>query len=168
MITRALVLGCFDLTHAGHFHLFECAKKIADEVHVGVASDSLVRAFKGEDRPIYSLRERMWIIQRCRDVDFVHDYGIEDSTKADNENCQKLLVDQVNPMFFVEGADKKGVVLKGYLERRGILRVETPRLSEEVTTGYYIKKIRESTPKKMGLEGLARARGDVSPYYYPR
>ena len=167
MKTKALVLGSFDLTHAGHFHLFECAAEIADEVHVGVASDALVRAFKGEDRPIYPLTQRLWIIERCRDVHAVHIYGDEDSMKSHNDVAQKQLVELVKPDFFVEGEDKKGSDLRGWIEAKGIQRISTPRLGKEVTTSHFIHKIRGSSDPT-GFQAFAQARRDASHYYYPQ
>ena len=161
MASRALVFGTFDLTHAGHFHLFECASKYADEVHVGVAHDSLVRAFKGADRPIYLLDQRLWIIERCRDVYAVHVYGDPDSQKSDNATVQKSLVEKVNPQFFIEGEDKKGSDLRDWIEAKGIKRISTPRLSTEITTAHFIHKIRQGA-----MTAPLEARRDVAPYYY--
>ena len=164
---KALVVGSFDLTHAGHFHLFECAAELADEVHVGVASDALVRAFKGADRPFYPIAQRIWIIERCRDVTEVHIYGSLHSTVDDNSGEQILLVNRIKPDVFVEGEDKKGAVLSGWLESRGIERISTPRLSPEITTSHYVKKIRATQPKEPDINAMLQARRDVSPYYYP-
>lgn len=166
-MTKALVIGSFDLTHAGHFHLFTCAAEVADEVHVGVAHDSLVRAFKGNDRPIYPIDQRLFIISRCKHVTDVHIYGDASSMKADNDTAQKQLIKMLQPDFFVEGEDKKGSVLRGWLEAEGIQRISTPRLSTEITTSHFIKKIRASAESCYGFKDFAQARRDVSPYYYP-
>ena len=163
MNTKALVIGSFDLTHAGHFHLFELAAGYADEVHVGVAHDSLVRAFKGRDRPIYPIEQRVWMIERCRHVDHVHIYGNANSKKSDNDAEQKILVEKIEPQLFVEGEDKQGADLRGYLEKKGIERVSTPRLGYDVTTSHFIAKIRQQKPRGSFLQGVR----DVSRYYYP-
>lgn len=167
MAKKALVLGSFDLTHAGHFHLFESASKLADEVHVGIAHDSLVRAFKGDDRPIYSVGERRYMIRMCKYVTHVYIYGDPSSTKDMNDHEQQLIVLKVKPDIFVQGVDKQDAPdLPGWLEDQGIQRVSTPRLSPEITTSHFIRKIREVEPK--GFEAFAKARGDVSQYYYPQ
>ena len=118
MNTKALVIGSFDLTHAGHFHLFELAAGYADEVHVGVAHDSLVRAFKGRDRPIYPIEQRVWILERCSYVDHVHIYGNANSKKSDNDSEQKILIEKVQPQLFVEGEIRKGLSCEVTLKRK--------------------------------------------------
>ena len=163
MNTKALVIGSFDLTHAGHFHLFELAAGYADEVHVGVAHDSLVRAFKGRDRPIYPIEQRVWILERCSYVDHVYIYGNAQSKKSDNDAEQKILIEKVQPHLFVEGEDKKGSVLRGYLEKKGIERVSTPRLGEDVTTSHFLKKIRQQPHPGASAQDVR----DVSRYYDP-
>ena len=163
MNTKALVIGSFDLTHAGHFHLFELAAGYADEVHVGVAHDALVRAFKGADRPIYPIEQRVWILERCSYVDHVHIYGNAQSTKSDNDTEQKILVEKIEPHLFVEGEDKQGSVLRGYLEKKGIERISTPRLGIEVTTSHFIKKIRQQPHPEASAQDVR----DVSRFYDP-
>ena len=163
---KALVVGSFDLTHAGHFHLFECAAVYADEVHVGVASDALVREFKGEDRPIYPIEQRIWIIERCKHVTKAYTYGTApDATKEWNHSAQISLVNTIKPDVFVEGEDKQGEVLHGWLESQGIKRISTPRLSPEITTTHFVNKIRNTPEAK--VDAMLKARGDVSSYYYP-
>lgn len=162
---KSLSVGVFDLVHAGHFNLFWHASQIADEVHVGIASDALAREFKGYDRPFFALRERVYLIQGCKYVDKVHVYGCDTSTKDDNEDALRALVAKVCPDFFVEGEDKKGSDLKGYIEDLGIERVSTPRLGTHVTTSTYIRAIRQEMPVKD--RKFIEARDKASRYYRP-
>ena len=49
--------GCFDLLHPGHVRCLEQARALGDLLVVGVNSDSSVRQFKGDARPILSDRK---------------------------------------------------------------------------------------------------------------
>ena len=134
---RILVLGCFDLTHAGHFDHFKRARQQGDELHVGVAHDSLVRAFKGPGRPIFLLPDRCAIIQACRYVTSVKVYGNRNSGRDTNEADMKALVEEVQPHIFCEGQDSavRGGVLPGYLEELGVKRVVFPTPLTKDTNG---------------------------------
>ena len=47
--------GCFDIIHAGHVHLLNEAKKFGDILIVAVNSDSSIKKFKSQSRPIGAL-----------------------------------------------------------------------------------------------------------------
>jgi len=63
--------GVFDLIHAGHIDLLEFAKNNGDYLVVGINDDQSVRKFKGGDRPIFPLEERMEILEAIQYVDFI-------------------------------------------------------------------------------------------------
>ncbi len=63
--------GVFDVPHIGHPRYLKAAKEKGEILIVGVHSDGLVRERKGEDRPIYSLEERMEFLSYYSFVDFV-------------------------------------------------------------------------------------------------
>lgn len=155
---KVLVLGTFDLVHAGHIHLFQLAAGYG-ELHVGVAHDALVREFKGVDRPIFPMSQRIYIIKACRYVSKVHVYGNPETSRCmDNEDAQKQLVERLEPDIFVQGADKdKNPDLWGYLEKKGIQRISTPRLDAKfITTTHYIQRIllgSHVTPSEVDLSG---------------
>jgi len=50
--------GCFDLLHVGHVRNLQGAKKLGDVLIVALNSDSSVRNYKGERRPIITARDR--------------------------------------------------------------------------------------------------------------
>ena len=68
-----LTNGCFDLLHAGHIHLLQQARQLADALFVAVNSDESVRALKGPKRPVQSERERAYALGalECTDALFV-------------------------------------------------------------------------------------------------
>ncbi|MCP5048594.1 MAG: adenylyltransferase/cytidyltransferase family protein [bacterium] len=63
--------GVFDLLHAGHVELLEFARNSGDYLIVGINDDASVKRFKGEDRPIYPLEERMEVLEAVMFVDFI-------------------------------------------------------------------------------------------------
>ena len=66
---RVYVDGVFDLTHYGHYKLFQQAKKLGDILIVGVLSDEECRNYKRN--PILSEKERAENIRCCGHVDHV-------------------------------------------------------------------------------------------------
>ena len=66
-----LANGNFDLLHVGHVRYLRGAKALGGKLVVAVNSDQLVRALKGEGRPIMPERERAEIVSALADVDAV-------------------------------------------------------------------------------------------------
>jgi len=66
-----LTIGCFDLLHGGHVRYLSEAKKYGDKLIVGIKSDDLVRAIKGEGRPIRDAVDRAIVIAGFSCVDLV-------------------------------------------------------------------------------------------------
>ena len=160
-----LVLGCFDITHAGHFDLFEQAKQrnsdLPNYLVVGLASDALVRAFKGEGRPIFAFEHRRALVEGCRWVDQVIQYGGSESNRETDAADQIKLIETVNPDIFCEGEGSH--VLPGYFEEHGIKRVRLSRIDpKRVCTSYYFKKIQQLSEDRP----TRPAPGDVSPFYF--
>ena len=59
MMTRVMVVGIFDLLHAGHLHYVEQAKSLGEELVVVIAHDETVRKQKHEPVTGQDLRRRM-------------------------------------------------------------------------------------------------------------
>ena len=69
--TIATINGSFDLLHAGHLHiLFEAARQ-AYVLIVALNTDASIKRYKGEQRPICTLEERMAMIAALECVDYV-------------------------------------------------------------------------------------------------
>ena len=68
---KKLVLtnGCFDLLHSGHVFFLKEAAKCADVLWVGINSDASVKQLKGANRPIYSEKERTYILNALSFID---------------------------------------------------------------------------------------------------
>jgi cytidyltransferase-like protein len=72
-----LIVGVFDLFHAGHVKLLERARALGDRLVVVVNGDELTASYKRP--PIMSEQDRLLLIQSCRYVDHAeisNDYSI--------------------------------------------------------------------------------------------
>ena len=59
----------FDLIHHGHLRHFEEVKKNSDILIVSVTSDKFVK--KGDNRPYFSIKDRLYALSKLENVDFV-------------------------------------------------------------------------------------------------
>lgn len=92
----ALTNGTFDLVHAGHVRYLNEAKKLADCLIVGLNSDTSVKKYKSDKRPIVPQTERAEVVDSLQAVDYV---VIFNETTADN------LISKVKPDIYVKGGD---------------------------------------------------------------
>ncbi len=60
---RVWVNGTFDVLHRGHIELLEFASSLG-LVKVGLDTDERVKQLKGESRPVNTLEDRMFFIQK--------------------------------------------------------------------------------------------------------
>ncbi len=67
----AFTNGCFDILHVGHVRYLQEARKTADVLVLGLNSDTLVRAIKGEKRPLVTESERAEVLAGLACVDFI-------------------------------------------------------------------------------------------------
>jgi rfaE bifunctional protein nucleotidyltransferase chain/domain len=82
--------GCFDLLHGGHVHLFREAKKLGD--------DRSIRMIKGPSRPIFSLEERLEILEAIEYIDYLVSFP---------EETPRKIISALLPDVLVKGADWK-------------------------------------------------------------
>tara|TARA_B100000676_G_C18079543_1_gene850211 strand:- start:2582 stop:3943 length:1362 start_codon:yes stop_codon:yes gene_type:complete len=88
--------GCFDILHAGHVHYLEQAKKMGDELVVGLNTDSSVKTLKGKSRPINSLQHRAKVLSSLHCVDRIVSFPDETPIK---------LIKAIKPDLIVKGGD---------------------------------------------------------------
>ena len=62
--------GVFDLFHIGHLNILKNAKKICDNLIVGVTTDQYCKKYKG-NYPLIPFENRLEIIKSIRHVDLV-------------------------------------------------------------------------------------------------
>ncbi len=68
--------GAFDLTHAGHYLMFEEARKQCDYLVVGLQIDPSIDR-KDKHKPIQSMEERFIQLKACRHIDKIEIYNTE-------------------------------------------------------------------------------------------
>ena len=90
--------GCFDLLHAGHVSYLNEARALGDALFVGLNSDDSVKKLKGPRRPINGEKERKYILEHLRCVDFVEIF---------REETPYGLIAHVRPHCLVKGGDWK-------------------------------------------------------------
>lgn len=91
--------GCFDagLT-PGHIECLKFAKKQGNKLVVALNSDASVQRLKGENRPIYSLEERMKIVSSLEFVDYVTWF---------EEDTPYEIIKKIKPKKIIKGGDYK-------------------------------------------------------------
>ena len=72
---KVLTVGVFDYFHYGHLKLLKRAKSYGDYLVVAVQKDEEIHKTKPEANLLYSLEQRMEIIQAINCVDEVVPYG---------------------------------------------------------------------------------------------
>lgn len=64
---KVIVTGCFDWLHSGHIGFFEEVSELGD-LYVVVGHDANARLLKGEGHPLFSQKERRYMVQSIRFV----------------------------------------------------------------------------------------------------
>ena len=126
--------GCFDILHAGHVHYLEKAKKLGDELVVGLNSDSSVKALKGNSRPVNNLEQRAKVLSSLQCVDKVVSFSDETPLK---------LIKAIKPDVLVKGGDYKVKDVVGHKEIKswgGVVKIIP--LVPGLSTTKIIKKLR--------------------------
>lgn len=90
--------GCFDILHSGHVRYLNEAKKLGDILFVGLNSNSSVKLLKGPSRPVNDEKDRKFVLENLRAVDFVEIFS--DETPLE-------LIKLVSPAILVKGGDWK-------------------------------------------------------------
>ena len=126
--------GAFDLLHAGHIALLQKARSLGSFLIVGIVADEPIKKLKGDDRPIMSCMDRMFIVQALRCVGKVILQPEYDPTSVLLELPMKVDV-------LVKGDDWDYIPGTETIEKLGGKLVKLP-YSEGPSTSGYIKKIR--------------------------
>jgi len=130
--------GCFDLLHVGHVRNLQGAKKLGDVLIVALNSDSSVRNYKGERRPIITARDRAEMLSALPEVDYICIFGSKTPVP---------LLKKIKPNVHVKGSDRTVDELpeKELIESLGGMIVLFPHTGRHSTTSIINKILR---PKK--------------------
>ena len=96
---KVFVNGTFDVLHRGHLELLNYAKSLGDVLYVAIDDDKRVKEKKGSSRPVYSLDERIFMLQNLKAVDYVMHFSCDKSLEG--------LVKIIRPDIMVVGSDWK-------------------------------------------------------------
>ena len=96
---KVWVNGVFDVIHHGHIRLLEYAKSKGDYVFVGIDSDKRVSELKGNDRPINSQENRMYVLSSIKFINQVVVFGSDDELRK--------IIASYSPDIMIIGNDYK-------------------------------------------------------------
>jgi len=88
--------GSFDLFHYGHLVFLDYARKQGDVLIVAINSDSSIKKYKSENRPMVPEEQRSQIIAALEIVDYVHIF---------NETVPMPFIEAIKPDFHANGAE---------------------------------------------------------------
>lgn len=92
-----LVNGVFDVLHRGHIELLKYAKSIGDVLYVAIDSDERVKSIKGNNRPINSVEDRVYILSAIKYIDKVFVFDTLDELRSIHSS--------ISPDILVKGSD---------------------------------------------------------------
>jgi D-beta-D-heptose 7-phosphate kinase/D-beta-D-heptose 1-phosphate adenosyltransferase len=98
-----LITGGFDPVHSGHISYIQSAKKLGDQLVVGVNSDAWLTRKKG--RPFMPLQERLSVLQNIKGVDWTVQFNDDDGTAKDAIRKVRLNYPS-NKIIFANGGDR--------------------------------------------------------------
>lgn len=131
---KVMIFGTFDILHSGHFHVFQEARKMGDEVIAIVARDVNVQKVKGR-KAFHNERERKFILSH---IDF-----IDKAVLGDKKDVYKV-VRKIKPDIILLGYDQ--VTFVNHLEenlKKNNLHTKVVRAKPLNTRHYKTTKIKE-------------------------
>lgn len=126
--------GCFDVLHRGHVEYLDRARRLGDQLVVGVNTDASVRRLKGAGRPLMNQEDRARLLAALECVDAVVLF---------DEDTPRALIASLLPDVLTKGGDydPQGIVGREEVERAGG-RVEVIPFVEGYSTTNLVERIR--------------------------
>jgi len=131
--TIGFTSGAFDIFHAGHADYLEKAKMKCGRLVVGVNSDESVARYKGLDRPINPLQQRMQVVAALESVDYVFPFG---------ERRNRKNIEAIKPHFYIKAGDytRETLTSAGAVEEYGGCVLFIP-IAENVSTSGILQRL---------------------------
>jgi cytidyltransferase-like protein len=98
-----LVTGGFDPIHSGHIKYFEEAKKLGDQLIIGLNSDAWLTRKKG--RPFMKWEDRLAVVRNIRGVNWTIQFNDDDGTAKDAIRKVRLNYPS-DTIIFANGGDR--------------------------------------------------------------
>ncbi len=127
--------GSFDLLHAGHLHIIYEASKQADILLVALNSDESIKRYKGIQRPIISLKDRLAMMSALSFVSNITWF---------NEDDPRNLLEIVQPDVHVNGQDWGANCIEAEVVKKYGGRLHIVSLVPGLSTSKVVDKIRET------------------------
>ena len=99
--------GCYDILHLAHINLLNKLKSLGDVLIILLNSDSSIRSYKGQNRPIIPEQERAEMLAALESVDYVTLF---------NENKPLKILQELKPNIHTKG--KQGESSRNEEERK--------------------------------------------------
>jgi bifunctional ADP-heptose synthase (sugar kinase/adenylyltransferase) len=108
-----IVSGCYDLLHLGHLRGFAYAKKYLlkssnSQLLALILSDRVIRAKKGETRPVLNINERIAMLSQVDCLDYI--------LPLEGQDCLRVLCEIRPDYFFKAKSDKSQDIVKLEIE----------------------------------------------------
>lgn len=113
MEIRVWTNGCFDCLHLGHLKLILHAASLGTNLHIGLDSDTRIRARKGVARPVQNQDTRLTLLKSLKMVDDVTVY----STDLELDK----MIQNYNPHVIVLGEEYKDKEIIGAAHAKEIV-----------------------------------------------
>ncbi len=131
--TIGFTSGVFDILHAGHVNYLEKAKTLVDVLIVGVNSDSSVREYKGEARPVVPEAQRVKVVAALESVDYVFLFS---------ERRNQANIEALKPDLYIKAGDyaEEGLTSADLVTSYGG-GIKIIPIEEDVSTSALIRRI---------------------------
>ncbi|MBI1935319.1 D-glycero-beta-D-manno-heptose 1-phosphate adenylyltransferase [Candidatus Woesearchaeota archaeon] len=125
--------GVFDILHLGHVKYLEEAKRLGDILIVGINSDSSVKQFKSDKRPINNEKSRMGVLAGLESVDYIFTF---------REPDPRSWLSKIKPNVHSKGGDysPSEILEKGIVENNGG-KIVIAKMEKEYSTTKVISRI---------------------------
>ncbi|MCH9609397.1 MAG: Bifunctional protein HldE [Chlamydiales bacterium] len=129
----ATLNGSFDLLHAGHLYMIYEAAQNADTLILALNTDNSIKRYKGKNRPIIPLEERLEMLTALEFVDYVTWF---------EEDDPRDLIRLIKPDVHVNGAEYGHDCIEANVVKQIGGRIHLVKRLPTLATSNIIKRIK--------------------------